>query len=53
MQRDFAVGAGAQVVTSSLEIALRALEFVELAVDDDPQLLVLAGDRLIAGALLR
>ena len=49
VQGDLAVGAGAEAVASALEVALHALEVVELAVDDDPQALVLAGDRLIAG----
>jgi hypothetical protein len=49
VQGDLAVGAGAQAVAATLEVALSALEVVELAVDDDVQGLVLAGDRLIAG----
>ena len=49
VQGDLAVGAGAEAVAPALEVALHALEVVELAVDDDPQALVLAGDRLIAG----
>jgi hypothetical protein len=49
VQGDLAVGAGAEAVAPGFEFALRALEVVEFAVDDDPQPLVLAGDRLIAG----
>src|SRR5262249_38896282 len=46
---DLAVGAGAEAVALALEIAPHALEVVELAVGDDPQALVLTGDRLVAG----
>ena len=49
VQSDLAVGAGAEAVATALEVALYAFEVVELAVDDDPQALVLAGDRLLAG----
>ena len=49
VQGDLAVGAGAEAVAPAFEVALDALEVVELAVDDDLQRLVLAGDRLIAG----
>jgi hypothetical protein len=47
VQGDLAVGAGAQAVTATLEVALNTLEVVELAVDDNVQGFVLAGDRLI------
>src|SRR5262249_61032549 len=46
MEGDLAVGAGAEPVAPAFEVALGALEVVELTVDDDPQRLVLAGDRL-------
>ncbi len=36
VQGDLAVGAGAEAVAPAFEVALRALEVVELAVDDDP-----------------
>ena len=49
VQSDLAIGAGAEAVASALEVLLYALEVVELAIDDDPQALVLAGDRLLAG----
>ena len=49
VQRDLAVRSRAQPVSRLLEPALRRLEIVELAVDDDPRALVLARDRLIAG----
>src|SRR5262249_50886249 len=49
VQGDLAVGAGAEAVPPGFEVALGALEVVDLAVDDDPHRLVLAGDRLLAG----
>jgi hypothetical protein len=49
VQGDLAIGAGAEAVAPAFEVALRALKVVELAVDDDLERLILAGDRLIAG----
>ena len=49
MQSDLAVGSGAQAVTRLFEFALDRFIAVEFAVDDDPGLFVLAGDRLISG----
>jgi len=49
VERDLAVGSGPEAVASSLELALDRLVAVELPVDDDPRLLVLAHDRLVAG----
>ena len=49
MQGDLAVRARPEPMAARLELALDALVVVELAVDDDVQALVLAGDRLIAG----
>ena len=48
VQRDLAVGARASVTRPSSSRWI-ALVVVELAVDDDVQALVLAGDRLVAG----
>ena len=42
VQGDLAVRAGAEAVAPAFEVALRALEVVELAIDDDLQRLVLA-----------
>ena len=49
MQRDLAVGAGAQAVACALRVPAGWLVTVELAVDDDVRAFVLAGDRLVAG----
>ena len=49
MQSDLAVRSRAQAVTRLLEFALDRFVTVEFAVDDDPRLFVLAGDRLISG----
>src|SRR5215813_11645780 len=49
MKGDFAVGSGSQPVARLLELALDCLIAIELAVDDDACLLVLADDRLVAG----
>ncbi len=46
VQGYLAVGAGAEAVAPAFEVTLRALEVVELAVDDDVQRLILASDRL-------
>ena len=48
VQRDLAVGTGAEAVPSSFQFRANPGEVVELAVDDDPQPPVLAGDRLKA-----
>src|ERR1700755_1127309 len=49
MQGDLAVGSRSQTVSALLEFLLKRVETVELAVDDDPNALVFARDRLIAG----
>ena len=49
MERDLAVGAGAQAVAARLELTLDSLIVVELPVHDDMSSLILAGDRLITG----
>src|SRR5579884_1909898 len=49
MQRNLAVGLGAQPVSASYELALNGLVSIELAIDDDPNALVFARDGLIAG----
>ena len=48
VQCDLTVGTSAKEVATTLEVALDTLEIVELTVDDDPQALVLAGNRLFA-----
>ena len=48
VERDLAVGAGAEAVSLRFELGADALEVVELAVDDDVQPTVLARDRLVA-----
>jgi hypothetical protein len=50
VQRNFAVGSGAQPVSPRRECPLDALEAVELAIHHDAGPLILAGDRLISSA---
>src|SRR6185312_584697 len=49
MESDFAVGSSAQAMTGLFQLLLDRFVAVEFAVDDDPRLLVFAGDWLIAG----
>ena len=48
MQRDLAVGARAKLVPARDELVANAVVIVEFAVDDDANLPVPAGDRLLA-----
>ena len=49
VQGDLAVRSRAEVVPRTLELGANRLEVVELAIDDDAGLVILAGDRLRAG----
>src|SRR6516165_8306601 len=49
MQRDFTVGAGAEVVAARCQLALDGFVTIELAVGDDTRALVFARNWLVAG----
>jgi len=49
MDRDLAIGPRPEAVSASLQFQADAFEIIELAVDDDLDQSVFAGDGLVAG----